>query len=82
MKIIAVYNEQLREYVQRVVSSLQLEGYAVEMTSIDDYTGNQAIASIPTFFIRKDDKDSYAYRGKAPVSVILEWAKNSGAKDN
>jgi len=32
--------------------------------------------------IRKSDKEGYVIKGKQPLDIILNWARNSGAGNN
>jgi predicted DsbA family dithiol-disulfide isomerase len=82
MKIIAIYNDQLFNYVEKISQMLEQDGYSVDLIKLEEYSSNQNITSIPTFLIQKEGKDGYALKGKNTIGAVLEWAKNSGAKDN
>lgn len=82
MEIVIVQNEQLKNYVSRVNDYLLSNGYAVTVVDVLDYTGNVPVTTVPTFLIRKQNKEGYAMRGKQPLDIILNWAKNSGAGNN
>jgi hypothetical protein len=82
MDILIIYNEQLKAYAYKIADSLKSSGYAVYTLDVKDYTGNQSITAVPTFLIRKGTKEGYMIKGKQPLNFILEWAKNSGARDN
>ena len=82
MEILIVHNEQLKNYVSKVSDYLSTYGFTVSMVSIEDYRGSIAVDSVPTFMIRKSDKEGYVTKGKQPLDIILNWARNSGAGNN
>jgi hypothetical protein len=82
MEVIIIHNEQLKPYANKIANTLQSMGYLVKSIDISDYTGNQPITTVPTFFMRKAEKEGYMLKGKQPLNVLLDWAKNSGAKSN
>lgn len=78
MEILILYNEQLKNYANKAGDYLTSAGYPVLLTDISEYTGTMKISTLPVFLIRKAGKDGYAIKGKQPLDVILDWAKNSG----
>lgn len=79
MEILIVHDEQLKNYVSKVSDYLVTYGFTTTIVDIAEYTGSIPVTSVPTFLIKKSDKEGYAMRGKQPLDVILNWAKNSGA---
>ncbi len=79
MEILIVQNEQLSGYVNKTKDYLISKGYAVKIVDIADYNGNVPINTVPTFLITKAGKEGYTMRGKQPLDIILNWARNSGA---
>lgn len=78
MEILIVHDEQLKNYAIKAYEYLTSAGYTVVLTDVSEYTGTLPITTVPVFLIRKSGKDGYAIRGKQPLDVILNWAKNSG----
>lgn len=81
MEIIIVYNDQIKNYVDKVSAYLESMGYAVGTKNINEYEGT-TISTVPTFLIKKSGKEGYLLKGKQPLDVILNWAKNSGIGTN
>lgn len=80
MKILALYDNITKKYVENVAITLESLGYSVIVMNINDYVGTFLGSATPTFLIRKEEKDAYAIQGKQPIDVIIDWAKNSGAQ--
>ncbi len=78
MEIIIIYNEQLQKYTAKTSDYLIDKGYQVVMQDIAEYTGSMPITTVPTFLIRKAGKEGYLLKGKQPLDIILNWARNSG----
>lgn len=79
MEILIIQNSQLENYVSKIRDYLNAQGFVVNVLNVDDYSGNVPITTVPTFLIKKSGKEGYAMRGKQPLDIILNWAKNSGA---
>lgn len=79
MEILIVHDEQLKNYATKAYEYLTSAGYSVVLTDVANYDGSLQITTVPTFLIRKSGKDGYAVKGKQPLDVILNWARNSGA---
>jgi hypothetical protein len=82
MEIVIVYDEQLRSYVAKTSDYLTDRGYSVTMQDIGTYSGSVPVTTVPTFLIKKSGKEGYLLRGKQPLDVILNWARNSGIGNN
>jgi hypothetical protein len=78
MEIVIIYNEQLQSYTTKTSDYLTDRGYKVTMQSVTEYTGAMPITAVPTFLIKKAGKEGYLLRGKQPLDIILNWARNSG----
>lgn len=79
MEILIIQNSQLENYVSKIKDYLNAQGFVVNVLNVEDYSGNVPITTVPTFLIKKAGKEGYAMRGKQPLDIILNWAKNSGA---
>lgn len=79
MEILIVQNEQLNSYVSKTKEYLVSQGYTVAVVDITEYNGSMPITTVPTFLIKKSGKEGYVMKGKQPLDIILNWAKNSGA---
>jgi hypothetical protein len=79
MEILIVQNEQLSGYVTKTREYLESQGYSVTVVDIADYNGNVPVNTVPSFLITKAGKEGYTMRGKQPLDIILNWARNSGA---
>jgi hypothetical protein len=82
MEILIIYNSQISDYAAKVAEFLKENGFSVNLEDISIYSGNTNITTVPTFLIRKAEKEGYMLNGKQPLDVILNWAKNSGARNN
>jgi predicted DsbA family dithiol-disulfide isomerase len=78
MEIVILYSEQLKDYTSRTSDYLTDRGYRVTTQNVAEYEGAMPITTVPTFLIRKAGKEGYLLKGKQPLDVILNWAKNSG----
>jgi len=82
MEIVIIYNEQLKNYAYKTYDYLVTSGHIVTMQDVTEYTGTMPITTVPTFLIKKAGKEGYLLRGKQPLDVILNWARNSGVGNN
>lgn len=82
MEIVIVYNDQIKNYTDKISDYLSSHGYSVLNQNINEYKGTIAVTTVPTFLIKKSGKEAYLLKGKQPLDVILNWAKNSGVGTN
>lgn len=75
MRILGIYNNLTKTYIDFVLLELQNLGYEIDSCDIIDYSGHVEVKAVPTLFIIKSDIPAYPLEGKHDLQTVLNWAQ-------
>ncbi len=78
MKLIAVYDDITKKYIEKQVAQLIELGYSIEMLYHTEATDKYGIKYFPSFSIAKNNKVGYTLGGKQNFTQVLRWVQDSG----